>query len=355
MERCIIVFVILFSIILSVACFASDTTEALIDALPESLEKYEIDENFLKDGLSHNFIFESVLNIISTEFKNCTKLFLKMLSIIILFSVFNGFGNNKSYNSYLMSGVVYVSLLTICFPTINSNMELINQTLKSSEVFATASIPVITAVSVSSGKAFGATVFSAALSLCCTAFQYVADYVLFPVTVILLVLGLVSGFVKDFDVYSVCTMLKKLIKWIITCFVGIFTTSLSFQNILSNSSDGVIKKTIQNAVGKFIPIVGSVLSGAIDEMFALASLSKVTVSIFGVLIILLLFLPLIIGNLLYGGVICLCKSVLRFFNAVELNGVMSAISDTFFLYSGICSACAFMLSASYLLLSIGNS
>lgn len=355
MEKRLIIFVILFSMFLSVACFASDATEALKDALPESLHKHEIADNNLKDNFSYNFIFEQVLDIISSELKNCSKLFLKTLAIVILFSVFNGFGNKNSHNNHLLTGVVSVSLLVICFPTINSNLELINQTLQSSEVFATASIPIITAVSVSSGKAFGAAVFSTALSLCCTSFQYVADYILLPTTVVLLILGLVSGFVKDFDLYSVCTMLKKLIKWIITCFIGIFTTSLSFQNILSNTSDGVIKKTIQNAVGKIIPIVGSTLSGAIDEMFALASLSKVTVSIFGVLVILLLFLPLIIGNLLYGGSICLCKSILRFFNSSELNGVMNALSDTFFLYSGICSACAFMLSASYLLLSIGSA
>lgn len=355
-----IVFILIFAFVLSLNCFAAvneSDIDDLLDAVPDGtveIDSGNIDYNSLSDKISFNGIFKQVLDVISDELKNCSRIFFSLLIIVLLFSLLSTFGlDEKSELKSIAASVAGVVVFAVAFSTIMSNIELISDAAKSAKVFSTASVPVITALSVSSGESFGGVIFSAAVSLSCSIFQYAADSLLLPVSVVFLMFGLVSSFTADLNIISICLLIKKFVKWVIGIFIGIFTASLSFQNILSASADGAVKRGIQSAVSKFVPNVGSVLSGSIDGLFALASGSKTTVAVFGMLVITMLFLPLITGNLLYGGSVSICKYISSFFKSDKLSSVLSVISDVFFLLAGICSACAFMLIASFLFLCMG--
>ena len=355
-----ILFVLLFMFSLTVNCFAvseNDSMKELIESVPEGtleIDGSDIEYSSLNEKINFNSFFKNVLEILSKELRNCSGIFFSILLIVILFSLLNSFGfNEKSELKSISASVAGVVVFAVSFSTVRSNIELISNAAESAKVFSTASVPVITALSLSAGESLGGVIFSTAVSLSCSVFQYVADSILLPLSVIFLMFGVVSGFVTEMDIFSICTLIKKLVKWVIGIFIGIFTASLSFQNILSASADGVVKRSIQSAVSRFVPNVGGVLSGRIDGLFALASGSKTTVAVFGMIVITLLFLPLITGNLIYGSSISLCRYVSSFFKVDKLSSVLTVISDVFFMIAGICSACAFMLIASFLFLCMG--
>ena len=347
------VFIIcLFVGILCVKCNAltdDDTTlENFLSAAPESFEYSELAEKISFDG-----VIGTLLKTVEHQFKNCASVFVSVVCIVLLYSVICSLSLNSSdkiKNIYAV--VLSTAIVGICLATVQSNIDIIKDAVDSMNVFTSAAVPIIAAFCISAGQSFSAAVFSSFAALGAAAFEYVSKHILMPLSIVYFSFGLIGALQAKRDGALFEKYIKKAIKWLTGIFVAVFTFSLSMQSFLSQASDGMVKSGIKAAVGGMLPTVGSTLSGGIDSMFTLAQNSKTSFSLLGIIIIVSIFLPPIIGNACYGAALYCAGALASFLGVNEIEHTISVVSDTFFILSGICAACVYMTVASFLIICI---
>lgn len=338
----IIFYILFFASALPIKCYGKET---YFD-VPEQYN-YE----YISEQVDLNTFLNTIFDLFNKYFNNCTSMFCVVLISIILLSVLTSLNfKSKSELNHVITAVVGSTIFSYCFYVLKTNIELVLDTIEKAKVFSLSSVPVITAMSISAGETLSATLFSTAISICSSIFQIISKNVIVPLVVIYSLLGLSGIITTDFNVYTLCDLIKKIFKWLITSFFGIFTFSFSMQSLLAKSSDNLTKKSIKIAVGKMVPIIGSTLSGSVETLFALASVTKTSYAIFGSVSILSMMLPAILGNALYGAALTVCKYISSFLKLDRLEKAISIVSDIFFMLSAISGACTFMLLCTFLLL-----
>ena len=344
----IVICIILFSTLLSVKCFAEPQ---LIDEFLNSGEN--LNYHTISDKLDFDTVVGCISKTISAALNKNYKIFFVILSLIILITLLEAFTfSSKKELKTIFSVTVTIAIISICFDSIKNNVQIIEDTLETAKVFSTSAIPIVTTLSISSGEAFGSTVFSICVAACSSIFQFVSDSILIPVIILFLFISIADTFTTDFNLQSLSELIKKIFKWIICVFTGIFTFTISLQSILSKAADTMTKKTIQVAVGKFIPMIGGTLSGSLESLFSMAASTKTYAGIFGIIILISIFVPIVLDNIFFGFCFLILKHVSAFFKTNYISCVLQSMSDTFFMLSALISACAFMLMVSFLIIAI---
>ena len=358
-KRLKIIIISIIILLIPFNCYAvPDTNEMLDDFLSGAPSDFsEIDEiEDVSKLIDVNSTLHIVFDMFSKHMKNCTSVFISYLAIILLFSFVENI-EFKQKNSYrnIISAVASISVITISFIPLSKNIELISEAVDTMKVFTSTAVPVVVTLSISSGESFSAALFSTAVSFASAAFEYITDNLMLPLVVVYIITGAVSNFSNQYGIGNIGGYIKKFIKWIIGIFIGIFTVSISLQSFLTKASDNVTKKIIKSAVGGFIPIIGTTLSGNVDNIFALCASSKTAFAILGVIIITVIFLPVIIGNICFGSVAWLSEFIASFAGVNSIKRVLSSIAETFYILTAICSVGVYMVIISYLLICINIS
>lgn len=350
--------IILF-LTLSINCNAQSYLEAVDDficATPENEFNITADD-FGYESIINKIQFPNILNfiikILNFTAKQAFPLFLTTITIVLLFQLVNNFNFKESpLLSSLISNVSMCAIMSFALRLLYNNISVVEKTIEKTQIFSTAAVPAVTAISISSGSSLSAVVFSTSISVIYSLFQYIADGLLVPLLTIFITIGLSDNFSNEFNFSSLCALFKKWIYGIIVAFVGLFSLSITVQNILTSTNDSFIKKSIRYAVSKLIPLVGTSLSGGLETMFALASTTGTTLSIFGMLVIFSLFLPVIVGNLIYGLILSACKYICDFFGLNKLSNTIGTIAESFYILCAVISGCAFILIATFLLVCL---
>ena len=153
MGKCIknIALLVIILGIMCVKCFATtDESELLEQYLENAPQQFEFSEDELSDysNLYEKINFEGILadifQLLKTQLKNCIGLFVTVSVIVLLFAVLDSFDFNtvKSLRN-IAASIISVTVLSICFATIKSNIDVIKESVESMKVFTTAAVPVI--------------------------------------------------------------------------------------------------------------------------------------------------------------------------------------------------------------------
>ncbi len=308
------------------------------------------------DDIRKSAGFDTLVKGILSALKGCmggsVALFLSASAIVLLFSVADALDMGKSSVKSVAAATATAAVLAACFPAVKSSTDAICESVESMKVFTTAAMPAVSALCISGGDSFSAAVFSAALSLSSGVFEYVTRSLLLPLTVLYMTIGAVGNVSDRYDILSVSCGIKKFVKWAAGVFMGIFTLSFSLQSFLSRASDTVVKRGIKSAVGSFIRVLGGTLSGGVDSMFTLAANSKTSLAVFGVIVILLIFLPPVLSSLCFGAAVSGARVLAGFLKVKKAEAALAGTADVFFVLAGICSACVYMVVLSFLLICV---
>ena len=343
------ILILLFIFIFSTRCFAEDTElyNNFIKGAPSEFSDKSIDEiNSLATPESDlSTIYNSFLKCLKSAMKLAVSICFTIMLSVFLKGVQSDFASIKS--TYTI--VVFISITALCFPYVKETLTLVKESIDSTGIFCSSAVPVIVTLCVSSGDSFSSVVFSTSVSFVSAVLQKISHNLLVPLTCVFLSFALLGKISKNYNFLSVDTQIKKFIKWVITTFVTLFSFIMSLQNFLSISSDSVLKRSVKNAVGAFIPVVGSTLTSSVDSMFIIASNTKTVFSVSGIVILLFIFLPTGITCLCYGFSLSISKSFALIMNENDIASVIGSVADLFYILCGICASCVIMMIVSFLL------
>ncbi|MBR7184339.1 MAG: hypothetical protein IKD37_01890 [Clostridia bacterium] len=102
--------------------------------------------------------------------------------------------------------------------------------------------------------------------------------------------------------------LKRIIAWSMGMFGTVFSAVFAFQTILAAGADSVAVRGIRFAVGSAVPVLGNVIGETVRTAATGLRYLKDTVGLMGILLLVLLVLPPMIGLFMHRAVLMLAES-----------------------------------------------
>ena len=281
--------------------YISSQATKMADVANDSIKEFDF-ENLTKIIKTKNDLFKPksiVTKILNTFFEEINHN-LHVMFLLIVLSIIWGLVSNiqSSYNSKSVSQTAFFAFYPIFLGLIISGlkecMELAHTTISDQVLFMKVSIPVYTALSMSSGNVAAATnmepVFLYFIQLIGTFLEKFILQLVFWISV----LNMINCMTDKFSIKKLIDFIKQSIKWFLGIIMTLFIGILSMSGIATSITDGLGIKTLKFAVGNFIPVVGGLLSDSVSTVISSISILKNTLGIAGVITIVLMCITPII-------------------------------------------------------------
>jgi len=288
--------ILCFAYILVVLSFAvpNANAETIYDIIPSEsdfLLKTDEESNQLSQSLSFGSIIDFIIKSLKDYFPDFFEMVLSTLVLVLLFSLIDrlSFDKNSKSSRFALSCIISAVLTLSLIAYFTRTCVVIEKNVETIRVFCDASVPIISALMIESGKSFGSVFFGNAISLSGALSNGLNAHIFMPLIRIYLAVGCCGSVWDDINLSEVTELIQKFIKWLIGIVFSIFTFTLSIQNLLAKSADNIAQKMIKNAAGS-VPYMGGVLSKGIDGAFVIASGTKNTSSVIGIAVIVSIFI-----------------------------------------------------------------
>lgn len=112
--------------------------------------------------------------------------------------------------------------------------------------------------------------------------------VILPLILFYTVLAIVNNISNKVQVSKLADFIKNVGMWSMGILLTIFIAIIELQSTITSVADGITTRTAKYAVGTFIPVVGKVLSDAVETVIGYSILLKNSVSVVGMLVVILI-------------------------------------------------------------------
>ncbi len=267
------------------------------DFLPEMswrklLERLQAGEAFLDPGaflggIGRYFFGEVLLN-------------LKLLGQLLLLAVAAAFLKNlesafeRQQVATLTRSIVFIVLVGICLYGFTAAMSMAGRTIDNMVDFSLASLPALVALLAAQGSVVSSAVLHPLVVFGINFFGSLIRNIIFPLIYFSAVLGLADHFSPHFEVGQLSNLFRELSTWGMGICMTVFVGILAVQGVAGTVADAVGLRTAKYMTGAFVPVVGKILSDAVETVAGASIILKNSIYLTGVLLLLFLTLfPLI--------------------------------------------------------------
>jgi stage III sporulation protein AE len=345
-------FIMLFALLLTVDAKAAEVPEDLTDALPPAAEDLleEVDPSGatgFSDGVGR------ILEQAAGQVKDVLRQRLRGAASILLVAVLCGAvegayqGAGGKPTPYLsMAGALSVTALTA--GSLDSLLGLGAETIDQLSTFSKALLPTLAAATAAAGAVSTATFQQVTTVFLADLLMNLIDGLLLPLVYLYIGVLTAAGCLPGGRLEPIAAGIKKVVTWVLTTSLLVFTVYLSVAGVVSGAVDGAAVKVAKAAISGAVPVVGGIIAEASETVLAGAGLLKNTIGVFGMLAILAVcvypFLQLGIQYLLYKLTAFLAGAV----GTPGLCKLIDGLGDAFGLVLGMTGACALLLLVSVL-------
>jgi stage III sporulation protein AE len=203
------------------------------------------------------------------------------------------------------------------------------QTLKESALFVISFTPVMGGILIAGGHPGSAGAYQLILLVTAELLTELASQTLVPLLGVYLALCIAAPMAPFLHLDKLTAGIKSAVCWgmgvLTTFFVGI----LSLQTVISSGGDSLALKTGKFLVGSLIPVIGGTISDALGAARGCVQILRNTVGSFGILAVLLTFLPVLIQNVLWSLAVNAAAWAGSMLDAGEISRLLSSIGQAF--------------------------
>jgi len=352
MKRFCCIALLLF--LLVVPARAAEVPSDLQNALPNGTEELLKDADFsgttgLADGLAG--IFRNMGNKVREILRERVRGAVSILLVVLLCGVVDGFsrsaGGSPAVTNYLpMVGALSITMLTA--GSLDSLIGLGAETIDSLSQFSKVLLPTLAAATAAGGAISTASVQQVTTVFFVDLLLNLIDGLLMPLVYLYIGALTAGAMLPGNRLGGIAEAMKKIITWVLSASLLIFTVYLSVVHIIAGSADSLTVKVAKTAISGTIPVVGGIISEATETVLAGAGMLKNTIGIFGTLAVLAAcaypFLQLGIQYILYKLTAFLAGTV----GAPELCKLIDGLGGAFGLVLGMTGSCALLILISVL-------
>ena len=276
--------------------------------------------------------------------KNALRSSVLLLAIVLFGGIAEGLfstGAESGHFSITIASSVAVSLVAVSDATtlIGLGRELIGKI----EVFTTALLPTMAAVTAASGSPTAATAKQLATMLFSDLLISMINHFLLPLVYAYIAVCAAHAALGNVGLKRIAGTLKWIITTALTMLLIAYVGYLSVSGVIAGTTDAITLKAAKFTVSSLVPVVGGILSDASETILAGAGMLKNTVGIFGMLVVLGMsvvpFLQLGIHYIVYKMTATLSATVAN----TRISALIDGIGNAFGLVLGMFGACALLL------------
>ena len=234
-------------------------------------------------GLGRFFFGEVLLN-------------LKLMGQLLLLAVAAAFLKNLesafegSQVATLTRSIVFLVLVGLCLFSFTAALNLAGKTVDQMVDFSLASLPALTALLAAQGNLASSALFHPLIIFGINFFGTLIRKVVFPLAFFSAVLGLADHFSPHFKVGKLSDLFKELSMWTLGISMTVFIGILTVQGAAGTVADAVGLRTAKYMTGAFVPVVGKILSDAVETVAGASIILKNSIYLSGVFLLLMLIL-----------------------------------------------------------------
>ena len=363
MKRCIITIItaaVLFIIAAPVFAFAEDIPSAekeVYSQLDDILEDSDIGCDTAEiSSFSFKELIETLKNRTEAEASAPLKLLGGLLTVIAFTAVLKCIGG--IYFKTASELYSTVSVLLASSATAVPVMELFGESVDSVKKcgsFIAVFIPVFSGITAASGGISTAGAYDAAVLVASELFVQLTSGLLIPMLSIVIMLSVVGSVFKDIDISSIASSVKKIITWLMTLSMTVFTAFLTLKCTLTGKADGISSKAARFVISGAVPIVGSAVNDAYSTVRSSFDMIRGTVGVTGCIGAALIILPPLIRILVLRIVLCIGSAAAELFSTESINKLLKAFDSGLAIAQSIliCYIVMFVLSTAIILQTVG--
>jgi stage III sporulation protein AE len=186
--------------------------------------------------------------------------------------------------------VIFTVLLILILRSFYYMIEYVQQVIERVHEFMLAIIPLLLALTATSGAVLSAAFFHPLFLLLVELSSSVVKSFIFPLLIFSTLLFMMNTLSDQFKVTEFAELLRTIAIGALGVFMTIFIGLLSIKGTITAISDGVAMKTAKYATSHFVPVIGKMFSDAADTAIAASLLIKNAIGLGG-----LFFLVVLVG------------------------------------------------------------
>lgn len=283
------------------------------------------------DGLLSMDTAKSLLNGLTNGLRDGVKQFSKVFAAMLFTTFMLGIMRLMTENN----AVHYAGEICLCafsFSVVSGVCENITAVLKALESFMLSSLPVMTTLyTVSSAPASGAVNYGTTVVLL-NACNVLFTSVIIPAIKCITVFAVVSFISRSFDFSGISLFIKNTAGWMFGLLMCLMSSIIAFQNVISNSKDAFMGRTVRFAAARFIPVIGATVSESAKTVSESLRLVRSVTGVSGIFAIIGIIAAPVAALLICRFFLNICSACARLFSCnkaavflCELSGVMNLL------------------------------
>lgn len=170
-------------------------------------------------------------------------------------------------------------------------------------------------------------------------------------------MSVVSGISQKVNLSGFCELINKVVKWVLTFTMSVFTAILTMQSIITSSADSAGTKATRFAISSFVPLVGGALSEAYQTVRGCMSMLKSGVGVFAILATGTIYIPALTSCVLWLIAINIAIALAGVFDMGQIIKLLKCVTIVINVLIAILLCCMliFIVSSAIMLMIGGNS
>ena len=311
------------------------------------------------NSMSFFDIFGSIMNTIQQQSVTPLNCVVKIMGVVMLVALINSVKSSLGSSSLtaVLNSVATLTVSIILIQPVCQTIEYSTTIIKLSADFMLIFIPVMAGIMLTMGQSLQAAGSYTMVMGAGTAVSQISNNILVPLLNTFLGISVVSGISQRVNLNGFCELINKVLKWVLTFTMSVFTAILTMQSIISSSADSAGVKATRFAISSFVPLVGGALSEAYQTVRGCMGMLKSGVGVFAILATGTIYLPAIISCLLWLAAINIAIALAGVFDMGDIIKLLKSVTTVINSLIAILLCCMiiFFVASSIMLMAGGGS
>lgn len=311
------------------------------------------------NSMSFFDIFGSIMNTIQQQSVTPLNCVVKIMGVVMLVALINSVKSSLGSSSLtaVLNSVATLTVSIILIQPVCQTIEYSTTIIKLSADFMLIFIPVMAGIMLTMGQSLQAAGSYTMVMGAGTAVSQISNNILVPLLNTFLGISVVSGISQRVNLNGFCELINKVLKWVLTFTMSVFTAILTMQSIISSSADSAGVKATRFAISSFVPLVGGALSEAYQTVRGCMGMLKSGVGVFAILATGTIYLPAIISCVLWLAAINIAIALAGVFDMGDIIKLLKSVTTVINSLIAILLCCMiiFIVSSAIMLMAGGVS
>lgn len=279
------------------------------------------------------------------------------IGIMILCSMIEGFKLSLGSSMGSICGTVgTLCVCTVVVVPLCSTIAELCEVISGASSFMLFYIPIMAGLMATSGQPITGAAYYTAMMSAGQAISLMSSKVFLPVLNIFMGVSVASSVSPRMNLSSLCDLLYKVLKWIMTLSMSIFVSILTFQSMITKASDGTAGRVMRFAVSSFVPVVGGALGEALSSVRGGLQLLKSGAGVFAIFGTAFFFFPILFRCILWIFALNFSASVGDLFDVKQISKLLRSASKAVSTMTAVllCVMTVFILTTVIILLIGGG-